>query len=135
MGETLKVSPQQTIKEIFENACPYFMAIGMTYDDFWYKDPQIAKSFLKAHEIRQKQENQRLWLQGYYNYIAIAYVSPILNPFAKKGTKPIPYPSQPIPLTEEDIENKQENDRQNRLFKLKAKLQASVKENREVIKK
>ena len=111
------------------------MAIGMTYDDFWYKDPQIAKSFLKAHEIRQKQENQRLWLQGYYNYIAIAYVSPILNPFAKKGTKPIPYPSQPIPLTEEDIENKQENDRQNRLFKLKAKLQASVKENREVIKK
>lgn len=138
MGEELDTSPQEvkkTIKENFEMACPYFMAIGMTYDEFWYKDPLIAKSFLKAHEIRQKQENQRLWLQGYYNYIALAYISPILNPFAKKGTKPIPYPNQPIALTEDEVKERQEQERRDRLSKLKQKLIASANKNKEVIEK
>ena len=128
MGEGVKSSPHEdtkTIKEAFEDVCPYFMAIGMTYDEFWNKDPHIAKTFLKAHEIKEKQENKRLWLQGYYNYIAFMYVSPVLHAFGKKGTKPIPYPNQPIPLSQEEVEEREEVARENRLLTLKQKLLAS----------
>ena len=138
MGESVGFSPQEehkTIKEAFDEICPFFMAIGMSYDEFWNKDPFIAKTYLKAHEIRQKQENERLWLQGYYNYIAFAYVSPIFNPFAKRGTKPIAYPSKPIPLNQEEIETRKDNARQERLKKLKEKLLASTNKNEEVIEK
>lgn len=127
MGEGLKSSPQKTIREIFEETCPYLMAIGMTYDEFWNKDPFIAQMFLKSHKIRQKQENQRLWLQGYYNYIALMYVSPIFNPYAKRGTKPIPYPKEPIGLSSEELQERENEARQNRLFGLKQRLQMSVK--------
>lgn len=132
MGEALSSSPledKKTIKEFFESACPYLMAIGMTCDEFWNKDPHIVKYYLKANEIRRKQENERLWLQGYYNYIAFAYVSPIMNSFAKRGTKPIPYPKEPIPLTQEDIDEKNEIARQNRLRKFKEQLIISARKN------
>ena len=135
MGEELKSSPlenKKTIKEMFEELCPYFMAIGMTYDEFWNKDPQLAKYFLKADEIRQKRENEHLWLQGYYNYIAFAYVSPIFNPFAKRGTKAVPYPSQPLALSREEMDRREEKARQGRLQNLKQKLLASVKKSEEV---
>ena len=138
MGEGVKTSPheveQKSIKETFDEICPFFMAIGMTYDEFWNKDPYLAKTYLKSHEIKQRMKNEELWLQGYYNYIAFAYVSPILNPFAKKGTKPISYPSQPIPLTREEVEAKEQREKDNRKLALKQKLLASVK-NKEVIKK
>lgn len=137
MGEGVKTSPREehkTIKEAFEEICPYFMAIGMTYDEFWNKDPHIAKMFLKADEIKQKRLNEQLWLQGYYNYIAFAYVSPILNPFAKKGTKALSYPNKPIPLNNEDVLNREEQARQLRKLKLKQKLLASVKKE-EVVEK
>lgn len=129
MGEDLTASPQEvkTIEEVFTDACPYFMAIGMTYDEFWYQDPHIAKMFLKAHEIRQKQDNERLWLQGYYFYIALCDVAPVLNAFAKKGTKVQNYPSEPLALSQEEIEQREEVKRQNRLLALKHKLLNSVK--------
>ena len=69
MGEALKTSPQKTIGEILNEACPYFMAIGVSYDEYWYKDPQRLKHYLKADEIRQKRKNNDLWIQGYYEYI------------------------------------------------------------------
>ena len=134
MGEALKPSPRPTLREILENVCPYYMALGVSYDEYWYKDPKRLKFYLKAYEIKQKQENQNVWLQGYYNYIAFAYVSPIFNPFAKKGTKAIPYPTQPFPTSQNDVDENKEIERNSRMLKLKQKLLASTK-NKEVVKK
>lgn len=39
-----------------------------------------------------------MWLQGMYIYDAICDASPILRPFAKKGTRAVPYPSEPYDL-------------------------------------
>ena len=129
MGEELKSSPHEdkTIEQTFNEFCPYFIAMGCSYDDFWYKDTEIAKAYLKAHEIRQKQENERLWLQGYYFYVALCDVAPVLNAFAKKGTKVQPYPTEPFAVTKQDIEIKQNRERQNRLIMLREKLNKSVK--------
>ena len=129
MGEELTTSPQEvkTIEETFNDICPYFIAIGCSYNDFWYNDTEIAKAYLKAHEIRQKQDNEKLWLQGYYFYIALCDVAPVLNAFAKKGTKVQAYPSEPLALTREEVEKREELKRRNRLLLLKEKLKKSVK--------
>lgn len=129
MGEDLTASPQEvkTIEETFIDICPYLMAIGCSYNDFWYGDTEIAKAYLKAHEIRQKQDNEKLWLQGYYFYVALCDVAPVLNAFAKKGTKVQPYPSEPFALTHEEIEKREELKRRNRLLLLKEKLMKSAK--------
>ena len=51
--------------------------------------------------MRQEQHNQMMWLQGMYVYEAIGDMAPILQAFAKKGTKPTPYPTEPYPLNAE----------------------------------
>lgn len=83
--------------------------MGMGYDEFWEKDVELAKFYREAWKLRQKQENQRLWLQGAYIYEAILDAAPVLHPFAKKGTKPVPYREEPYPLLEKrrDAENAQ----------------------------
>ena len=112
-------------------ACPYFMAIGVSYDEFWYKDPQRLKHYLKADEIRQKRKNYDLWLQGYYEYIAFGSISPVLHAFAKKGTKPIDFPKRPITMTEEEKAEVEEQERRARLLKFKEQLIASANKNKE----
>ena len=107
------------------------MAIGVSYDEFWYKDPSRLKHYLKADEIRQKRKNNDLWIQGYYEYIAFCSVSPILHAFAKKGTKPIPVPQKPITMTEEERELDAEQERQSRLLKLKQRLVVSAEKSKE----
>jgi len=122
MGDDLVSSPSKSIEETFNDICPYLMAIGVSYDDFWYNEPDIAKHSLKAHEIRQKMENEKMWLQGYYYYIALCDVSPVLHAFAKRGTKPLDYLKEPLSLSVDEIKEKEEAERQNRLWQLREKL-------------
>lgn len=115
MGESVGSCPvsqeEQSVEEYFNKLCPYFMAIGMTYDEFWYDTPRKALMFLKAHKIRQKQDNERLWLQGYYNFVAFGTV--LANAFAKKGTPPTPYMKKPLNIdpNSEDTSQEQRNER------------------------
>lgn len=85
--------------KIFEEKCPYFMSIGMSYSQFWYEDCWIANMYLKAYSIKKEQLNEQFWLQGMYIYEALCDVSPVLHAFCKKDTKPIPYLKEPFPLT------------------------------------
>lgn len=76
------------------------MAIGMSPEQYWDGDASLPKYYRKAEEIRNEKRNQELWLQGMYIYEALCDVAPILQAFAKKGTKPRPYSTAPYPLTE-----------------------------------
>ena len=80
--------------KIFEEQCPVYMAMGMTYEQFWDGDPEMVKAYRKAYELRRKVENQRAWLQGMYFYDAICRTAPILRAFSK-AKKPQPYPTEP----------------------------------------
>ena len=88
-----------SLSKEFKRICPQFISIGMTYEQFWYEDPTIATSYLKAFKIKQKREleilDYKMWKQGMYIYEALCDVSPILHAFCKKGTKPLPYPEAP----------------------------------------
>src|SRR5690606_12389669 len=74
------------------------------------------KCYRKAHELANERRNQELQLQGLYIYDALCCVAPILHSMAKSGTKPLPYPEKPYPITREAIErDKKERARANML--------------------
>jgi len=98
-GELLATPPPKTFLEWLDENCAYHMAIGMTYNQFWRDDPLIAVHYRNAEKLRNDKRNQELWLQGMYIYQALCDVSPVLNAFAKKGTKPNPYLDKPYPIT------------------------------------
>ena len=101
-------SSLSTYTERFYELFPYYLAIGMTYEQYWDGDCTLPKYYRKAEELRNEKRNQELWLQGMYIYEAICDVAPILHAFAKKGTKPTPYSSKPYPLTNKQVEQEEE---------------------------
>lgn len=108
-GERNKTrSPFSTYTEQFYEVFPYYLAIGMTYEQFWDGDPILVKYYRQAEEIRNEKKNQELWLQGLYVYDAFCKASPILHAFAKKGVKPIPYPEKPYSITEKQLRRDEE---------------------------
>ena len=92
-----------TYTEYFEALCPIYIAYGMTYEQFWFGDPWIARSYREAYVERRKEENTRDWLQGAYIYNAVS--TALANAFRKKGTKTVDYLEEPFrifPLTKEE---------------------------------
>ena len=74
----------------------------MPYELFWYGNPNLVKIYREAHDLRNQQKNQEMWIQGIYNFRAF---KSIIEAFANglnggKGNKPSEYPQEPIPITE-----------------------------------
>lgn len=80
---------------MFDEAFPFYLSIGMTYEQYWEGDSWLVKDYRKAYEYRRDEMNWQAWLQGMYIYEAIADIAPILHPFAKKGTRARKYAEKP----------------------------------------
>jgi hypothetical protein len=97
----------------------------MTPEQYWDGNSMLAKYYRKADEIKRKRLNEELWLQGMYIYEALCDVSPVMNAFAKKGTKPRPYADHPYALNHHDreeeqkIREKQEREKARRYMEVK----------------
>ncbi len=70
MGDELLTPPTQT--KIFEDACPFYLAIGMSYAEYWEGDASLPRYYRKAYQIKQDEFNNQAWLQGVYIYDAIS---------------------------------------------------------------
>lgn len=92
----------------FEKMFPYYLSIGMTEKQYWDKDCLLVKAYREAEKIRRERMNQRAWLQGMYFYDALSRIAPVLQAFAKKGTKAKPYVDEPYSLTKESSESRKE---------------------------
>lgn len=90
-----------SLNEYFNELFAYALSLGMTYEQFWYKETDLLNTYVKAETIRQRKRNNEMWLQGAYIYNAIGSLAPILNGMVK-NPKAQPYMAQPIPITEED---------------------------------
>ena len=58
--------------EIFEECFPFYLAIGMSYAEYWEGDPKLARYYRKAYLIKQEEINNNAWLQGMYIYDAVS---------------------------------------------------------------
>lgn len=116
MGGELLSSTPATYSEQFEKLCSWYMSIGMTYDEFWEGDCVLPKYYREAHEYRNTQKNQELWMQGLYIHEAVAVV--VSNALKKKGASSAKYPEKPHPITklEQQYEKEQQEirEKQNR---------------------
>lgn len=107
MGESVGESHSNTITplEYLNQLCDYALSIGMSYDLYWYGEPDALNRYIKAEEIRQKKANYQAWLQGLYVYEAIGSLVPILNSFSKEH-KARPYIKEPFPTSEAEVEER-----------------------------
>lgn len=122
MGSSGLESEQKRVESIslttlFEKWCPIYMSYGMSYDEFWKESPYRTKFYREAHELKLKQKDELMWVQGMYIYEALCEVSPVLHAFSKKGTKPLPYSEKPYlskidkKVTKAEKEKQIENER------------------------
>lgn len=116
MGEG-QVNPEapKTLTETFEEAFPYYLACGMTYEQFWYGSPELVIPYRRADEIRRRRRNEELWLAGMYT--ADALNATVGSMFSKKTN---PYPSEPRPLTLAEAQERRERERKAKEEKIKA---------------
>ena len=97
------------------------MLYGMSYEQFWFGDPWMARAYAQYHLLKRRQRNEELWLNGIY--VANAFQTVLGNAFGKKKLK---YLEKPLDIYEKtDAEKAQEirNERQkliNWISKLKA---------------
>lgn len=96
------------------------MAMGMSYEQFWFDEPEKAKAYREADKIRRKRMNEELWLSGIYMREALA--STVGNMFTK-GEK-YPYPSEPKPITEEDAAERKAREQKMKMERMKARFVA-----------
>ena len=100
----------------------------MTYEQFWDGAPELAAYFRRADEIRRDRKNFDSWLAGMYIYDAILDASPILRAFAKNGTRPLPYPDRPYPITEAEKKHSEEEREKAVADKGRARIEALMKQ-------
>lgn len=81
----------------------------------------MVEAFREADKLKQRRINAEAHLMGMYVYEAICDVTPVLHAFAKKGTKPIPYRTQPYPMGREE-KSKLEAEQEAENERLKAQL-------------
>lgn len=103
-------------EERFRSVEPYYLAIGMTHNEFWYGDPWLAATYREAHAMRSEMKSQEMWLQGVYFYNALSTaLGNFGQSFAKHKRQPRKYMSEPIrltPLTELEKKKKEYEERQ-----------------------
>ena len=117
--------------DAFEQLCPYYMSIGMSYDDFWNGDVVMVKAYRKACELRDRRNNQDMWLQGRYFYDALCAASPLYRFTMKKGMiKPEPYTKEPYPTTEAELREREEREVKAKEERLRAEFTAFVERMR-----
>ena len=93
------------------------MAMGMTYEQYWFGDPLMVRAFYKAEKIKHRLINEQAWLYGAYVYRALD--ATVGNMSRKKGATPAEYPKEPINLkgdAEEDDLTKQEREDQEAVY-------------------
>ena len=114
-----EISVPKTYTEIFEEVFPFYLAIGMSREQFWDEDPKLVKAYRKADEIRKRRMNEELWLSGIYMGEALA--STVGNMFSKEKYQ---YPSEPKPITKAEVEERQKREEKARMERIKARFTA-----------
>ncbi len=116
--EESEPSEPKSLAEIFSDAFPYYLAMGMSYDEFWRGNPSLVRDYRKAYDIKRHERNNDMWMLGRYFFMAL-HSSALLVGFPEKNYKPPKdggYLDRPLPITEKEAEE-QERQREQENFK------------------
>lgn len=100
------------MSEAFREAFPIYLAMGMSYEEFWEKESWLTHSYRKAQKIRYDDINYSAWLNSLYMHHALMSGVPvILNGIAKTHIDLPKFPEKPFDFSEFD-KKKQEKKQQ-----------------------
>ena len=81
-----------TLSEWLGSLCEYYMAMGVSFDEFWYGDYCRLKFYEQAYLNRLQKRDYDQWLLGAYFYKAISVA--LAQGFG--GDQRAEYPKQPF---------------------------------------
>ena len=97
----------------------------MTYEQFWFGDPWMAKAYKEKHLLERRQKNEEMWVNGAYQLSALSVA--LNNAFNKHKINYIKEPFNLFPKTEAEKEIEKREERQ-KLIEWLNKLTISKKE-------
>lgn len=98
------------------------MTLGMTYDEFWNQNVDMARAYRTADEMKRKRQNEILWMQGLY--VRDALICTVGNMFSGKSGTKHEYPNEPYAITELEIREREEREAKIREERIKANFAA-----------
>lgn len=101
-GELVSPASHSTFTEFFESQCPFYLSIGMTYDEYWNGPAEMVVYYRRAYVMQQRRNNDLAWLNGRYVYDALNAIVPALRGLSKEPVDK--YLEEPYPYTKEDVE-------------------------------
>ena len=111
---------------------PQFMAIGMSYDEFWRGPAFLTQAYRDAYELKMRAGEWERWRQGMYNYNAFMALAPVIrNVLSKSPVKPGDYPDKPWPISDKEAEERKIAERRDKFNKMLARMTAEAKLNKE----
>lgn len=117
-------SRYESVNEMLLDLCSWYMAIGMSRDEYWNGEVTAVIDYRKAHEKKILEQNRLMHHFGAYVYQSMLAVSPAYNFWSRKRD-PLPYPEEPIPIIEKEAKEQEEKRRRksfNKLFNKLAKM-------------
>ena len=86
--------------DMFDEALPEYLAIGMPYDVYWDGEFGTKRAFRKAYQARIRNEqrvtDQNNWYMGQYVAMAVQSVALFVAGFNTKGATIPEYPDKPF---------------------------------------
>lgn len=89
---------------------PYYLSLGMSYEQYWFGEPWLVKAYREAEIYRREQTNYDAWLQGLYIHRAVT--ASLSQAFSDKKSKMVTYLDYPIPMSKREKEAEAERNRQ-----------------------
>ena len=129
MGDGLTGEPSEpepkTWGEVFDEAFPHYLAMGMTPEQYWDGESWLKRSYRKAYRIRMENEERTRdrdnWMMGIYIREALQSLALLVNGFVPKGSKPGQYPDKPM-LEKQAEEKREEKRKQTEEEKIKTQM-------------
>ena len=108
-----------SLAEMFTSICPAYIAMGMTWNQFWHCNTKVHRSYRLAWEQRKQYRNWEMWWQGSYIYEALLKVAPVMRAaFGKGKVEAGKYSEEPYPLTEKEAEERREAQRRQKMERM-----------------
>ena len=81
---------------------PYYLSLGMSYEQYWYGEPWLVKAYREAEIYRRESENYGAWLQGLYVHRAVS--ASLSQAFSSKNSQQVKYVDYPLAITPREKE-------------------------------
>jgi len=119
-----------SLAEMFMQICPAYMAMGMTWNEFWHSNTKVHRAYREAWRQRKAYRNWEMWWQGGYIYEALLKVAPVMRAaFGKGKVEPGKYSEEPYPLSQKEADERAEARRRQRMEQMLAMFKRESAEN------